>query len=128
MSLMDSPKRALVVDDDEPIRMMLAKVVERQNLAVDTARDGAEAIERIDHNGGYSLIILDLMMPKVDGFAVLRYMQQHHPDMVRCTIIASAVPENEILKKFDGGVFRIHAKPFDMSQLIDDIRHCAETN
>lgn len=128
MSLMDSPKRALVVDDDEPIRMMLAKVVERQNLAVDTARDGAEAIERIDHNGGYSLIILDLMMPKVDGFAVLRYMQQHHPDMVRCTIIASAVPENEILKKFDGGVFRIHAKPFDMSQLIDDIRHCAESN
>ena len=128
MSLMDSPKRALVVDDDEPIRMMLAKVVERQNLAVDTARDGAEAIERIDKNGGYALIILDLMMPKVDGFAVLRYMQQHHPDMVKCTIIASAVPENEILKKFDGGVFRIHAKPFDMSQLIDDIRKCAESN
>jgi CheY-like chemotaxis protein len=125
---MDSPKRALVVDDDEPIRMMLAKVVERQNLAVDTARDGAEAIERIDKNGGYALIILDLMMPKVDGFAVLRYMQQHHPDLVRCTIIASAVPEGEILKKFDGGVFRIHAKPFDMSQLIDDIRRCAESN
>lgn len=127
MSL-DSKKRALVVDDDEPIRTMLAKVVERQNLAVDTARDGAEAIERIDHNGGYALIILDLMMPKVDGFAVLRYMQQHHPEMVKCTIIASAVPENEILKKFDGGVFRIHAKPFDMSQLIDDIRKCAESN
>src|SRR6185369_1231144 len=124
----DSKKRALVVDDDEPIRMMLAKVVERQNLAVETARDGAEAIERIDKNGGYALIILDLMMPKVDGFAVLRYMQQHHPDLVRCTIIASAVPESEILKKFDGGVFRIHAKPFDMSQLIDDIRKCAESN
>jgi DNA-binding response OmpR family regulator len=127
MSL-DSKKRALVVDDDEPIRTMLAKVVERQNLAVETARDGAEAIERIDKNDGYSLIILDLMMPKVDGFAVLRYMQQHHPDLVKCTIIASAVPENEILKKFDGGVFRIHAKPFDMSQLIDDIRKCAESN
>ena len=127
MSL-DSKKRALVVDDDEPIRTMLAKVVERQNLAVDTARDGAEAIERIDHNDGYALVILDLMMPKVDGFAVLRYMQQHHPDMVKCTIIASAVPENEILKKFDGGVFRIHAKPFDMAHLIDDIRKCAESN
>ena len=126
MSL-DAPKRALVVDDDEPIRMMLAKVVERQNLAVDTARDGAEAIERLDRDG-YSLIILDLMMPKVDGFAVLRYMQQHHPDKIRCTIIASAVPEGEILKKFDGGVFRIHAKPFDMSQLIEDIRKCAESD
>jgi DNA-binding response OmpR family regulator len=128
MSLTDSPKRALVVDDDEPIRTMLAKVVERQNLAVDTARDGAEAIERLDKNNGYALVILDLMMPKVDGFAVLRYMQEHHPDMVRCTIIASAVPEGEILKKFDGGVFKIHAKPFDMSQLIEDIRRCAESN
>ena len=127
MALSDSPKRALVVDDDEPIRMMLAKVVERQNLAVDTARDGAEAIERIDRNG-YALITLDLMMPRVDGFAVLRHMQQTHPDLVKCTIIASAVPEHEILKKFDGDVFRIHAKPFDMSQLIADIRKCAESN
>src|SRR3954447_24037582 len=127
MSRTDSQKRVRVVEDEEPIRMMLAKVVERQNLSVDTARDGAEAIERIDKDG-YSLVILDLMMPRVDGFAVLRYMQQHHPDMVKCTIIASAVPENEILKKFDGNVFRIHAKPFDMAHLIDDIRKCAESN
>lgn len=127
MTIPDRQKRALVVDDDEPIRTMLAKVVERQNLAVDTARDGAEAIERLDHDG-YALVILDLMMPKVDGFAVLRYMKEHHPDMIGCTIIASAVPETEIQKKFDGTVFRIHAKPFDMSQLIHDIRICAESN
>ncbi|HEY4641642.1 MAG TPA: response regulator [Thermoanaerobaculia bacterium] len=127
MSRTDSQKRVLVVDDDEPIRMMLAKVVERQNLAVDTARDGAEAIERLDANG-YSLVILDLMMPRVDGFAVLLHMKEKHPDMIPCTIIASAVPEHEILKKFDGNVFRIHAKPFDMLKLIDDIRTCAESN
>ena len=48
---MDEKKRALVVDDDDPIRAMLAKVVERQNLQVDTARDGVEAIERIDADG-----------------------------------------------------------------------------
>jgi DNA-binding response OmpR family regulator len=127
MPLPDGPKRALVVDDDEPIRTMLAKVVERQNLSVDTARDGAEAIEFLDHNR-YSLVILDLMMPRVDGFAVLKHMKQKHPEMIDCTIIASAVPEHEILKKFDGNVFRIHAKPFDMSQLIADIRKCAESN
>ena len=107
--------------------MMLAKVVERQNLAVDTARDGAEAIERLDRNG-YALVILDLMMPRVDGFAVLRHMEAHCPEMVQCTIIASAVPEHEILKKFNGDVFRIHAKPFDMGKLIEDIRTCAERN
>lgn len=120
---MSEKKRALVVDDDDPIRVMLAKVVERQNLEVDTARDGVEAIERIDDDG-YSVIVLDMMMPRVDGFGVLRHMQEHHPEKLKCTIIASAVPESEILKKFDVPVYRIHAKPFDMARLIEDIQMC----
>lgn len=116
-------KRALVVDDDDPIRTMLAKVVERQDLEVDTARDGEEAISRIDEDG-YAVIVLDLMMPRVDGYGVLRHMQQHHPEKLACTIIASAVPEPEILKRFGAPVYRIHAKPFDMARLIADIREC----
>ena len=75
---------------------MLAKVVERQDLDVDTARDGEEAIERIDQDG-YSVIVLDMMMPRVDGYAVLKHMERNHPEMLKCTIIASAVPESEIL-------------------------------
>lgn len=117
-------KRALVVDDDDPIRTMLAKVVERQNLEVDTARDGVEAIERIDADG-YSLIVLDMMMPRVDGYGVLKHMQEHHPEKLGCTIIASAVPESEIMRHFDMPVYRIHAKPFDMAKLIADIQNCA---
>ncbi len=113
----------MVVDDDDPIRTMLAKVVERQNLQVDTARDGVEAIERLDQDG-YSVIVLDMMMPRVDGYGVLQHMQAHHPDKLACTIIASAVPESEILKKFEMPVYRIHAKPFDMARLIEDIRAC----
>jgi DNA-binding response OmpR family regulator len=116
-------KRALVVDDDDPIRAMLAKVVERQDLTVDTARDGVEAIERIDRDG-YSLIVLDLMMPRIDGYGVLQHIQAHHPEKLGCTIIASAVPESEILRRFDMPVFRIHAKPFDMAKLIADIQEC----
>jgi CheY-like chemotaxis protein len=116
-------KRALVVDDDDPIRAMLAKVVERQNLAVDTARDGVEAIQRLDAND-YSIILLDLMMPRVDGYSVLKHIHAHCPEKLKCTIIASAVPETEILKRFQLPVFRIHAKPFDLGRLIEDIREC----
>jgi DNA-binding response OmpR family regulator len=121
----DEKKRALVVDDDDPIRAMLAKVVERQNLSVDTARDGVEAIERIDEDG-YSVILLDMMMPRIDGFGVLKHLEAHHPKKLRCTIIASAVPESEILKQFNMPVFRIHAKPFDMAKLIADIHTCVD--
>ncbi|MEO6487744.1 MAG: response regulator, partial [Thermoanaerobaculia bacterium] len=102
----------------------LSKVVERQDLEVDTARDGEEAIDRIDENG-YCLIVLDLMMPRVDGFGVLRHMEEHHPEKLARTIIASAMPESEIVRRFDKPVYRIHMKPFDMERLIADIQHCA---
>lgn len=123
---MDGLKRALIVDDDDPIRTMLAKVVERQNVRVDTARDGVEAIERLDGDG-YDVIVLDLMMPRIDGYGVLKHLQQHHPSKLRCTIIASAVPEPEIRKTFPAEVYRIHAKPFDLAKLIADIRECVNS-
>lgn len=118
-------KRALVVDDDDPIRTMLAKVVSKQDLEVDTARDGEEAISMLADDG-YSVVLLDLMMPRVDGYSVLRYMQSHHPETLKCTIIASAVPESEFLRQFDIPVFRIHAKPFDLQKLVEDIRICVD--
>jgi DNA-binding response OmpR family regulator len=124
---MDGRKRALVVDDDEPIRTMLAKVVERQNLEVDTASDGAEAIERLKDDG-YNVVLLDLMMPRVDGFAVLRYMQDQDPSALACTIIASAVPESEVLKRFAIPVYRVHSKPFDIQRLIADINRCVDAS
>ena len=120
---MNHQKRALIVDDDDPIRTMLAKIVERQNMEVDTARDGVEAIERIDQDG-YSVVVLDLMMPRVDGYGVLRHMQQNHPALLECTIIASAVPQSEIHRSFPAPVYRVHAKPFDLTKLIADIRAC----
>ena len=124
VAVTQTQRRALVVDDDEPIRTMLAKIVERERFQVDTARDGAEAIEKLDADG-YSLVLLDLMMPKIDGYEVLRYMREHHADLLPCTIIASAVPESEILRKADLHVRAIHAKPFDMQQLLADVRACA---
>lgn len=121
---MTDRKRALVVDDDDPIRLMLTKLVERQNLEVDAARDGQEAIDRIDADG-YSLILLDMMMPRVDGFGVLEHLRTKHPEKLACTIIASAVPEYEIRRRFDKPVYRIHTKPFDVAKLIEDVQRFA---
>ena len=116
-------KRALVVDDDDPIRTMLTKIVERQNLEVAAARDGREAIDQLDKDG-YSLILLDLMMPHVDGFQVLQHITEHYPEKLGCTIVASALPESEIRRRFSGPVYRIHTKPFDLSKLIADVQAC----
>jgi DNA-binding response OmpR family regulator len=124
---MELVKRALVVDDDDPIRHMLSKVIERSDFTVETARDGAEAIDAIARTNGisYDVILLDLMMPRVDGYSVLEYMQEHHPELLPRTIVASAVPKADILARYPELTCRVHTKPFDMSQLLDDVRSCA---
>ena len=116
-------KHALIVDDDDPIRTMLCKVIGRNNIVVDTARDGEEAIQRIDA-GDYDVILLDLMMPRIDGFGVLRHLQETKPEMLRCTIVASAIPESEVLRRFGTPVYKIHPKPFDLQRLVHDITDC----
>lgn len=120
---MEKP-RALVVDDDEPIRALLINLVEHLDFDVDSACDGAEAIERLDDDG-YDVVLLDLMMPRVDGWAVLDHMSLADPDRLRHTIVASAVPRGEIEKRMKVPVFTVHAKPFDVSQLMADIRAAA---
>lgn len=105
---------------------MLKKILERQSLEVDVARDGQEAIDRLTQDNGYSVILLDLMMPRVDGFQVLDYMTRNHPAKLARTIVASAIPESEVRRRFEGNVYRVHAKPFDMTRLIGDVKACLD--
>ncbi len=120
---MSDPK-ALVVDDDEPIRTLLTRIVEHEGFMVETAKDGREAISRIDANG-YDVILLDLMMPRVDGYQVLDHLRDEHPDLIPCTIVATAVPERDLRRQSISGVFKVHSKPFDIARLVADIHRCA---
>ena len=74
---MDSlDRRVLVVDDDVSIRVLVSRVLSRAAYEVEVARDGAEAIEMLARNH-YSAIVLDLMMPRVDGVGVVKYLTEH---------------------------------------------------
>jgi CheY-like chemotaxis protein len=119
-----SQPRALIIDDDGPIRTMLSTIVGNQGMSVDTARDGVEAIENLDKDG-YSLVLLDLMMPRVDGYAVLAHMRKHQPALLQRTILATAVPQHDLDRNLKDPVM-VHSKPFDVRQLIADVRHVAQ--
>ncbi|MFZ5482167.1 MAG: response regulator [Myxococcota bacterium] len=67
----------LVVEDDEALRELVERALSREGWPVVSARDGREAIERLGE-GVPSLVLLDLAMPVVDGFAVLAHLKEHH--------------------------------------------------
>ena len=115
--------RILIVDDEPEMVRGLEDNLRFEGYQTLTAGNGADALA-VAAREAPDLIVLDLMMPRVDGYGVLQHLNAKHPDKLACTIIASAVPETEILKRFNLPVFRIHPKPFDMTKLIADIREC----
>src|SRR5207244_13287731 len=98
-----------------------------RSSAVETAKDRSERIRRIDADG-YKVILLDLMMPRTDGYQVLDHLREEHPEMIPCTIVATAIPERDLRRQAISGVFKVHSKPFDIARLVADIRRCAQAS
>ncbi|MEN9328182.1 MAG: Alkaline phosphatase synthesis transcriptional regulatory protein phoP, two-component system, OmpR [Candidatus Parcubacteria bacterium] len=71
-------KKVLIVDDDLYIRELYEEVLKDAGFDVNTASDGQEGIDKMK-DGGYDLILLDVMMPKVDGLGVLKQMGEMQP-------------------------------------------------
>ncbi|HEX2123072.1 MAG TPA: response regulator [Thermoanaerobaculia bacterium] len=119
---MSSERRALVVDDDAGIRILVARVLTRQGFIVDSARDGAEAIElMLQHD--YAVITLDLMMPRIDGFAVIKYLTERQPEKLQNVIVMTAFGAGA-LQKVCPPVERFLEKPFDISALLAEATEC----
>src|SRR5262249_14434772 len=68
--------RILVVDDDRKVAGFIRKRVEEEGHAVEVAGDGAEAIERVADGSPWDLVVLDVMLPKRDGFSVLKTLRE----------------------------------------------------
>lgn len=118
-------KKILVVDDDDAIRMMVERVLRREKYEVETARDGFEAIEKLS-GGDYATILLDLMMPRVDGLGVLRFLEQAPAAPKARVIVMTANIQGATETASAPPVFRVLPKPFDIKQLVTHVRECHE--
>jgi CheY-like chemotaxis protein len=67
--------KILIIEDDLYNRDMFAQVIEGEGFIVDTAADGLEGLEKLQI-GGYKLVLLDVMLPKLDGFEILRSLKK----------------------------------------------------
>jgi CheY-like chemotaxis protein len=117
-------KKVLVVDDDDAIRTMVERVLKREQYDVESARDGFEAIEKLTRSD-YATVLLDLMMPRVDGHGVIRYLEESR-EVPRPFVIVMTANERGATETTNAGpVFRILPKPFDIQQLVNHVRECA---
>ena len=117
----DDSKRVLLVDDDDAIRTMVERVLRREDFQVDSARDGFEAIEMLAHHD-YRAILLDLMMPRVDGLGVLRFLEENRPELSPAVIVMSANVPSAMDVAREGRVSRVLSKPFDLNELLGYLR------
>ncbi len=118
--------RVLVVDDEPAIRALVAKIVQRAGLDVDLAGDGVEAIEKLDGHP-YAVLVLDLMMPTVDGFGIISHLRSR-TNLPRPAIIVISAADTTMLRHLDGTlVHTILRKPFDIDVLGDLITAAAQS-
>lgn len=97
-------KRILIVEDDQFLREFYEELLEAEGFAVDTAADGELASQKI-HEGGYDLILLDIMLPKKDGLQILREAKENPPKVANKSIVAlTNLGQDAIIKNcFDMG-------------------------
>ena len=115
----------LVVEDDPAIRRLVTMVLQRHKFRVEIAVDGLEAVLKLGVCD-YDVIILDLMMPNLDGFTFLRTFAENEPERLRKVIVTSAASPAVIRERMMGGPFRLLPKPFDIHELVDAVRACID--
>lgn len=116
-------KRMLVVDDDRMSAELVAVFGRRQEMVVDLAENGREAIEKIAATH-FDAIVLDLLMPGIDGFGVLEYLDRCQPGLLSQTIISSGLPEKYQERVARYGVCGVLPKPLDIRAFQEMIARC----
>ncbi|MDD4774540.1 MAG: response regulator transcription factor, partial [Eubacteriales bacterium] len=112
-------KRILIIEDEKSIAQVLAYNLMQAGYAFDIAHDGDEGVKKA-LNGDYDLILLDLMLPKIDGFEVCR--QIRHTMATPIIIVTAREEEIDKILGLDIGADDYVTKPFKIKELLSRIK------
>jgi len=119
-------KQILLVEDDSAVLMMLKLRLLHEGFDVVLARNGEEALQCVEANGVIDLIIMDVKMPKLDGFQVCKQLKSN-PTTAKIPIIIYTASERHFLNLADRcmelGVSAWLKKPFQSEELLEKIHH-----
>ena len=116
----------LIVDDDSELLNQLKGSLERKQYRVETAEDGDTALDKVFDNV-YDLILLDIMLPRLDGLSVLKEIRKADINVPVLMLTARGDVEDRV-KGLDNGADDYLAKPFSMSELMARIRAILRRN
>ena len=112
--------RILVIEDEPRILAFVTRGLEAEGFTVDAAGDGHDGLRRAALEE-YDLVVLDLLLPRIDGLAVLRELQQRRPELPVVIVSARAELETKLLG-FGLGACDYVSKPFAFDELLARIR------
>jgi two-component system response regulator MprA len=110
-------RRVLVVDDDQDVRSMVRTVLESEGYAVDVAEDGFAALRAVDAREP-DCVVLDVMMPGMDGHAVLKRIRAGERSSLPVVMLTAAAGDDQAWQAWTEGVDYFLAKPFDAEELL----------
>jgi len=110
----------LVVEDDENLRITLADNLEDEGYRVATAEGGRAALEQVEHEAP-AVVILDIMMPDLDGYAVCRALRQRGCT-AKILMLTARTLEDDVVQGFDAGADDYLAKPYRLRELLARVR------
>ena len=111
--------KVLIVDDEELIRNIIKEYCHNEGYITDEASDGLEAIDKVENND-YDIVILDLMMPKLDGYS--SYSQIKSIKNVPTIVLSARSEEADKLLGFNLGIDDYMTKPFSPKELMARIK------
>jgi len=116
--------RILVVDDEDIVVRSCLRILADTGYTVDVARGGAEALRKIDETD-YNVLLVDIMMPQINGLEVLQHVKQKRPGSE--VIIFTGLSQTETaLRAQELGAFAYLPKPFEPAELRDLIAGALE--
>jgi two-component system, cell cycle response regulator CpdR len=109
--------RILLVDDEEPIRGFLKRGLEIDGHKVETAIDGADALDRLtERQGAFDLMLTDIRMPIMDGIALSLAAKRDYPDLT-ILLMTGFADQRERAKGLQAIVVDVLTKPFSLADL-----------
>jgi DNA-binding response OmpR family regulator len=112
--------RVLIVEDEAPIREGLVTLFDAQGFVVQSVGDGLAAIE-VAASGGFDAVLLDIMLPGMDGLSVLRHLRSRS-DTVAVLLLTAKGAEDDVVRGLEAGADDYVTKPFGIHELVARVR------